>query len=108
MRQNLSIAHVRKIIKEKGDLDKWLKELSYQDMEKAAVFQAKMKSGRFILLLGVFCPLFWMALFSGQRGGMLLFHLCHSSLFVLMGYIMYRNARNSLYSMKAENERKRK
>jgi hypothetical protein len=84
-------------------LDKWLSNLRYQDKEKAGVFQAKMKSGRFILLLGAFCPLFWMALFSGQRGVMLLFHLCHSLLFVLVGFLMYRNARNSLFNMKAQN-----
>ncbi|ETX12395.1 hypothetical protein MUS1_02030 [Marinomonas ushuaiensis DSM 15871] len=44
--------------------------------------------GRNIALLGLFCPFFWIALFSGVRGTTLMFHAAHSSLVFLIGAVI--------------------
>ncbi len=46
------------------------------------------KSGAMITLLGIFCPIFWVALFSGVRGGELLFHAAHSSIVAGIGFVL--------------------
>ncbi|MGL6313947.1 hypothetical protein [Vibrio sp. WXL103] len=42
-------------------------------------------TGRMIALLGLFCPLFWFALFTGAERSELLFHAAHSSIVFLLG-----------------------
>ena len=49
---------------------------------------ASAKNGAMIALLGLFCPLFWMAYFRGASGSELLFHAAHSGAFVVIGVIM--------------------
>lgn len=90
---------------DKAELEKWLKTLKGKEKEKAALYCAKMKSGKFILMLGSFCPLFWMSLLSGQRGGALLFNFSHSLIYIILGYFMYKRAKKSLYGMKMTNKR---
>ncbi len=46
------------------------------------------KVGRNIALLGFFCPLFWIALFSGTRGSHLFFHATHSGIVFLIGVVI--------------------
>ncbi|GEM79138.1 hypothetical protein [Vibrio superstes] len=43
------------------------------------------KTGRRIALLGIFCPLFWYALFTGASKPELVFHASHSSIVFLIG-----------------------
>ncbi len=46
---------------------------------------ASAKPGFSIALLGLFCPIFWIALFTGASKGELIFHACHSALVFLIG-----------------------
>jgi len=46
------------------------------------------KTGRSIALLGIFCPLFWYALFTGADPSTLAFHATHSSLVFLLGMVI--------------------
>jgi|TARA_R110001583_G_C5530633_1_gene398485 hypothetical protein len=46
------------------------------------------RTGRNIALLGLFCPFFWIALFSGASGSTLMFHAVHSSIVFLIGVVI--------------------
>jgi len=49
---------------------------------------AAARTGALIFLLGVFCPIFWVAYFSGASAGELKFHATHSAIFALVGLAM--------------------
>lgn len=46
------------------------------------------QTGACIILLGLFCPFFWIALLTGASQGELLFHATHSGVVMLIGVIM--------------------
>lgn len=46
------------------------------------------RTGRNIALLGLFCPFFWIALFSGVTGAELAFHAIHSGIVFLIGMVI--------------------
>ena len=46
------------------------------------------KIGRNIALLGLFCPFFWFALFSGADPSVITFHAYHSSIVFIIGIII--------------------
>ncbi|MDV7105750.1 hypothetical protein R3X26_15195 [Vibrio sp. TH_r3] len=46
------------------------------------------RTGRNIALLGVFCPFFWYALFTGASKAELIFHATHSSVVFLIGMVI--------------------
>lgn len=61
------------------------------------------KTGRNIALVGVFCPIFWLSLFTGASGSVLLFDAIHSSIVIFIGgaysfinFIMLRRLRLKL------------
>ncbi|MBT62496.1 MAG: hypothetical protein CML13_04715 [Puniceicoccaceae bacterium] len=43
------------------------------------------RAGRNIALLGIFCPIFWFALFSGANASTLKLHAAHSGIVFLTG-----------------------
>lgn len=45
----------------------------------------RVRTGRNIALIGLFCPIFWVSLFTGVRGDQLYFNLVHSGVVVLIG-----------------------
>jgi len=53
------------------------------DKEREILFRIKLGQG--IALVGVFCPIFWISLFSGARGEVLYFNAFHSGLVILFG-----------------------
>ncbi|MBR0598570.1 hypothetical protein [Sinanaerobacter chloroacetimidivorans] len=52
-----------------------------------AYYWGKIKTGRNIALIGVFCPIFWTSLFMGADRSTILFNAFHSSIFVCIGGI---------------------
>lgn len=44
--------------------------------------------GRNLMLLGIFCPFFWVALFIGSDKATLIFHAAHSSIVFLAGAVI--------------------
>ncbi|WP_413282683.1 hypothetical protein [Vibrio sp. MA40-2] len=46
------------------------------------------RTGRNIALLGVFCPFFWYALFTGASKAELIFHATHSSVVFMIGMVI--------------------
>ena len=50
------------------------------------------RTGASIALLGLFCPFFWIALFTGASREELIFHGCHSGLVFLIGLVLMLNA----------------
>ncbi len=88
--------------KEKMELEKWLSTLKKKDKEKVAPILASMRSGKTIVILGSFCPLFWFSLIAGQSKGMILFNLAHSVLYILIGFHMINKAKKKLIFMKKE------
>lgn len=53
------------------------------DKEREILFRIKLGQG--IALVGFFCPIFWISLFSGVRGEVLYFNAFHSGLVILFG-----------------------
>lgn len=53
------------------------------DREREILFRIKL--GKSIVLIGVFCPIFWISLFSGARGEILYYNAFHSGLVILFG-----------------------
>lgn len=50
------------------------------------------RPGFSIAMLGLFCPFFWIALFTGASREELIFHGCHSALVFLIGLFLMLNA----------------
>ncbi|MDD4471702.1 MAG: hypothetical protein PHT97_11165 [Methanoculleus sp.] len=44
-----------------------------------------MKIGYGIMLIGIFCPIFWFSFFTGARGSELMFNAIHSGLVIAFG-----------------------
>jgi hypothetical protein len=62
------------------------------------------RQGATITLLGIFCPFFWISLFSGASHSTKLFHATHSGIVILIGIVtMIIGAYNS--SKKGKNGR---
>lgn len=56
----------------------------------------RIKLGRNIALIGVFCPLFWIALFSGASWDMVAFNGIHSGIVIALGYVILIKSRFDL------------
>lgn len=91
---------------DKRKIEEFLKHAKGKDKEQAEGIQAQMKSGKMIALIGTFCPLFWIALFSGQSAGAVLFNFCHSMLFVLVGLFLYFKQKRKLLKIIEEKEKR--
>lgn len=48
----------------------------------------KTRTGRNIALLGIFCPFFWFALFTGASRTELAFHATHSGIVFFIGIVI--------------------
>ncbi|MFX4263481.1 hypothetical protein ACOBQJ_14950 [Pelotomaculum propionicicum] len=53
------------------------------DRERDLLFRIKL--GQSIVLVGLFCPIFWISFFSGARGEVLYYNAFHSGLVILFG-----------------------
>ena len=60
----------------------------------------KVKLGRNIALIGVFCPFFWMALFSGASRDVVYFNAMHSGIVIAIGYVILIKGRIDLIRLK--------
>jgi hypothetical protein len=47
--------------------------------------RSNMKIGYGIMLIGIFCPIFWLSFLSGARGSELMFNAIHSGLVIAFG-----------------------
>ncbi len=54
-------------------------------LRKGGKMSEQVRAGRNIALLGVFCPIFWFALFSGAPAATLRFHMAHSGIVFFIG-----------------------
>lgn len=59
------------------------KSESVDNSEKRLI--ERMRTGRNVALIGVFCPIFWVSLFMGASGSVLLLNAIHSSIFIGIG-----------------------
>ncbi|KVX02347.1 hypothetical protein [Shewanella frigidimarina] len=89
MQQISFIKTIKKIL---CNISKWC---AYSQMYRlllalcnGAEWSEQTKVGRNIALLGIFCPFFWFALFSGADSSVLTFHACHSSIVFLIGVVI--------------------
>jgi phosphoglycerol transferase MdoB-like AlkP superfamily enzyme len=55
---------------------------------KERKFSSAARQGLFIMLLGICCPIFWYALFTGASAQELKFHATHSSIVAGIGLII--------------------
>ena len=64
-----------------------------QNTNREIQLKTNIKIGYGIMLIGIFCPIFWFSFLSGARGNELMFNAVHSSLVFLFGLgfvIIYR------------------
>ena len=88
----------------RADLKKWIHTLDKKEKDKAEGLLSVMMSGKFIMMLGSFCPLFWRSLLSGDRISVVLFNLVHSVLYIMLGYIMIKKSKKSLDAMRKKHK----
>ena len=51
--------------------------------------KSQIKIGSGIMLIGVFCPIFWFSYLSGARGNDLMFNAVHSLIVILFGLLYF-------------------
>lgn len=59
----------------------------------------QIKIGSGIMLIGIFCPIFWFSYLSGARGNDLMFNAVHSLIVILFGFLYF-----SVYWIQLQNE----
>jgi len=59
----------------------------------------QIKIGSGIMLIGVFCPIFWFSYLSGARGNDLMFNAVHSLIVILFGLLYF-----AIYWIQLRNE----
>jgi len=59
----------------------------------------QIKIGSGIMLIGVFCPIFWFSYLSGARGNDLMFNAVHSLIVILVGLLYF-----AIYWIQLRNE----
>ena len=69
----------------------------YTNRETYIKNQIKIGSG--IMLIGVFCPIFWFSYLSGARGNDLIFNAVHSLIVILFGLLYF-----TIYQIQLRNE----
>ena len=62
----------------------------------------QIKIGFGIMLIGVFCPIFWFSYLSGARGNDLMFNAVHSLIVILFGLLYF-----AIYWIQLRNEQAR-
>lgn len=68
--------------------------------------QGQVKIGFGIILIGVFCPFFWFAFFTGAQGNDLMFNAVHSGIVILFGLLYFAIYRIQLRNMQAQENHK--
>jgi len=61
--------------------------------------KSQIKIGSGIMLIGVFCPIFWFSYLSGARGNDLMFNAIHSGIVILFGLLYF-----TIYRIQLRNE----
>ena len=59
----------------------------------------QIKIGSGIMLIGIFCPIFWFSYLSGARGNDLMFNAVHSLIVILLGLLYF-----TIYQIQLRNE----
>jgi len=65
--------------------------------------KSNIKIGYGIMLIGVFCPIFWFSFLSGARGNELMFNAVHSGIVFLFGLLYF-----ATYRIQLRNEQVKK
>ncbi len=73
------------------------------DVERNIV--GRMKMGRNIALIGVFCPFFWIAVFSGATGQTLYANAIHSGIVIVIGLAILATYRLRLARYRKDSRR---
>jgi hypothetical protein len=66
----------------------------------------QIKIGFGIMLIGVFCPIFWFSYLSGARGNDLMFNAVHSLIVILFGLLYFTIYRIQLRNEQAQGNHK--
>ena len=61
--------------------------------------KSQIKIGSGIMLIGVFCPIFWFSYLSGAQGNDLMFNAVHSLIVILFGLLYF-----TIYQIQLRNE----
>ena len=66
--------------------------------------KSNIKIGYGIMLIGVFCPIFWFSFLSGARGNELMFNAIHSGIVILFGLVYFATYRIQLRKEQAKKK----
>ena len=69
--------------------------------------KSQIKIGLGIMLIGVFCPIFWFSFLSGARGNELMFNAIHSGIVILFGLLYFAAYRIQLQNEQAQVKHKK-
>lgn len=83
----------RRLFSQKGPTERSCAQLTADQEIQIA---QRVKLGRNIALIGVFCPFFWMALFSGATRDFILFNAIHSGIVIAIGCLILAKGRMDL------------
>jgi len=59
-----------------------------KDNTKMETFKKGTKTGRNIVLIGIFCPLLWYSILSGASKDLIIINLMHSGIIVTLGLVL--------------------
>jgi hypothetical protein len=68
--------------------------------------KSQIRIGYGIMLIGIFCPIFWFSFLSGARGNELMFNAIHSGVVILFGLLYFASYRIQLLNELAQRSRK--
>lgn len=68
--------------------------------------KSNIKIGYGIMLVGIFCPIFWISFLSGARGNELMFNTVHSGIVILLGFLYFAIYRIHLRKEQEQGKRK--
>jgi hypothetical protein len=66
--------------------------------------KSQIKIGSGIILIGIFCPIFWFSYLSGARGNDLMFNAIHSGIVILFGLLYFAVHRIQLRNEQAHGK----
>jgi hypothetical protein len=87
----------RKILRNKESIEDKCRPIATQQEQQIV---QRVKLGRNIALIGVFCPFFWIALFSGASRDFVYFNAMHSGIVIAVGYVILIKGRIDLIRYK--------
>ncbi|AFV01155.1 MULTISPECIES: hypothetical protein [unclassified Dehalobacter] len=91
----------KKVVQVASGKNKLKKKNNPTEKEKNLIGGIKM--GKYIAIIGVFCPFFWISLLTGASIEMIRFNAIHSGIVILIGFVIMLICRVGLEKIRKES-----